>query len=416
MLRIGFFEMMNHQNAFLAIGRTILLYSFSLIIGVIFSGCAMRSMHYKSFLELHEEATENYTSQVFNTLVMMWEDGELPILFNIEAGASLWTPGYSLTISGLVLPLFDADQSSLTTTAAGNETVTNQIQFNDFGSDAMLRTTMIYGYLCFPIDFGDGLILPNGSLYTIVDIRDTPEGLSKWRKLKDNRYMGVPEEKQEDFVRFARDIVYWTRNADPNPKDLISIPGSLYRFSVTYSSSIKELAQAVLSYEEAKKGLKNAQETVQQVQTEFDQLKQEAKTTQTNPAIMQTLLQIKQEDVQTKQQQLASLSSQIMQAESKINQKSSELNLLVASIVGSLNKVEKYDPEVANETIQNIINLFNEPVEKILHGDDKALKKYSNMLAEPSALDAKESVDDLYRERFESLPLQFNPAAGQALQ
>jgi hypothetical protein len=58
----------------------------SVVIALSLTGCFMKKMHYKSFLELREEASRNYSVQVLDSIVGVLEHAELPVFFNVEAG------------------------------------------------------------------------------------------------------------------------------------------------------------------------------------------------------------------------------------------------------------------------------------------------------------------------------------------
>lgn len=384
-----------------------------MLLGLSISGCVMRSTHYKSFADLRKEAASSYTHQVLDSILSIRERGELPVFFAVESGMNYWIPTYT-GVFNTSIPLSNTKNSTISPGLSTGESMYNILQYNDYGSAAMSRVTMLYGYLCFPIQFGD-TALPNGSLFTIVDIAEKPDRFLFYSRMKDGRYMGVTQEKNDEFMRFARDVTYWTQNDKPEPLDLVSTAGSLYRFSIQYSSSLKELSNAIISQDNCKLAMDEAQKVVQLHQQKFDSLVREAQNPKSNSAMMPTLLQFSREDLKEKEKGLGALSAQMMTNVATITAKTEELNILIASFQGTLNKIKETDPDVATLDMQSIVKIFNDPVEKILQGDRSTLQKLGNLLPNPSSLDAHEPLDELYRERFESLPMRYDPL-NQAIQ
>ena len=53
----------------------------SIVIILSLTGCLMKKLHYKSFLELREETSRNYSVQVLDSIVGVLEHAELPVFF-----------------------------------------------------------------------------------------------------------------------------------------------------------------------------------------------------------------------------------------------------------------------------------------------------------------------------------------------
>ncbi len=385
---------------------------FSLVIILSQTGCLMKKAHYKSFLELREETARNYSVQVLDSIIGVLEHAELPVFFNVEAGQSTWTPTYTLSSGGVVASwssTFKTDTDTVTATSPGTssgETVTSTLQYNDFGSAAMTRVNALYGFLCLPLTFGE-VTLPNGALYTIIDIADSPKNFVIYLEIKHDRYIGVTKEKIFAFLQFTNDVTYWSRHDKPDAKDLRSVAGILYRFSAEYSTKIKALIGAMKSKEGAQASISKAQQALKDKSKEFEDLKTEAKTAQTNPLIMQTLLQYKEKEVETQAKGFASVNAQISKAEATIKSSTTELNNLILVLEIALQGIIDEDSDVKSISAATLTGGLRKYMKGILAGDKEIL---DDKMSLPGAggLDAGESRDDLYRERFESLPPRFD--------
>lgn len=387
--------------------RSVRNMSVLLMFPLIFSGCVMKQTHYKSFLEIREEASTNYTRQVLDAIVAVYDKGELPVFFSMESGMSAWMPVVNSGIGSSIAPLFRANTSSLSPSLSTSETMYSVLQYNDFGSAAMARVTMLYGYLCFPINFGD-IKLPHGSLFTMVDVADKPDGFLFFKKMKDGRYMGVTPVKNDEFVRFARDVTYWSKNAEPNLKDLVSTAGNLYRFSISYPEQLKELANTVIGEKAGKTAIVKAQNDLKETTDQFEALKKEALSPKATPAILPTLLQMAREDVKEKDRALATVAAQLGTSTTSIGAKTSELDLLIGTLQASLDKIQITDPDLTADKKNRIVQMFKDPIQQVIDRDETALNKWGNILPVTSFLNAKEPIDELYRERFESLPMRID--------
>lgn len=379
---------------------------------ILFSGCVMQRAHYKSFGKLRDEAASNYTQQVLDTIVDVMDEGDIPVFFSIEAGQSGWQPSFSGSVTSSLRGPWNndwADAIGISPTISKSESMSDSIQYNDFGAAAMIRVCALYGLLCLPQEVA-GVKLPNGVLYAIADISDSNDGFIAWSKMKDGRYLGITEEKKSDFIAFSRDVTYWSRGYTPDPKDLLSVPGIFYRCSAEYAAAQLSLAQAVATKMGAQAGVAEAQKAYEQKLQEFEALKEEAKKSKSDPEIMKTLLQFEREEVQAKAQAVAGVAAAIGQADSTIKASRRKINSLMPLIAGTFKKIQDSDPDVGPIDIEGVLVSINDYVEKIEAGDQKVLAEIANVLPHSAGLDAKDSVDDLYRERFEALPQRFDSA------
>ncbi len=378
-------------------------------LAVLTSGCVMQRPHYKSFIKLRAETAENYSQQVLDAMADVLDKGHIPVFFSIEAGQSGWQPRYSGGITAVIPAPWRSDTTTLQPNFSGGEGLSNSIQFNDFGSAAMIRISALYGLVCLPQEVA-GVKLPNGVLYTIASISKNRKDFLMSAKLSDGRWLGVPEEKKSEFIAFARDVTYWARGGAPDPKDLLSVPGTFYRCSAEYASAQLSMAQAVGTKQGMAGAVAPAQAAYEATLREFEALKEEAKTTDTNPQIMATLLQFKREEVQAKQQAVAGVAGQVGQAESTIASSRRKITSLYPLISGTFERIAANDPDVGPINVEGIISSIDGHISQLSAGDQKVLQEIANMLPHSAGLNANDSVDDLYRERFESLPQQFEQA------
>lgn len=376
---------------------------------VLLSGCAMRNAHYKSFLDLRDETSKNYSQQVIDAIVGVREDGTLPVFFSVEAGSSSWAPAISGSLSSVMAPPWNSVRTQLSQSVNGSESMSSAIQFNDFGSAPMSRVNTMYALLCFNYQIGD-VSLPNGVLYTIVSEQADASNLRFARKLKNGNYIGVPDEKREEFLKFAKDVNFWTRHAAPDPQDLNSTAGAVYRFSVEYPQSIVALAKALKTKEGAEAGLSAAQQAYVAEKAAYDKLVEEAKSSKANPQVMTTLLQFKREEVQGKAQGAGAVGGQIAQAGADIQSNTNNLEGLLKLLRSALEKVKEYDPDASGIDVAGTVHGLNAQITSVMSGNDELIKQFEESTF-GGALNAQDSVDKLYRDRFESLPQRFDQAS-----
>jgi len=385
----------------------------SIVIAFSLTGCLMKKMHYKSFLELREETARNYSVQVLDSIIGVLEHAELPVFFNVEAGQSTWTPTYTISSGNVVSAwthdiTLDTNTVTATSPSSSNgESVTSTLQYNDFGSAAMTRVNALYAFLCLPIQFGEN-ILPNGALYTVIDKADSPKNFILSSKIAHDNYMGVRKEKRFAFLRFSNDVTYWTRHDKPATKDLQSVAGTLYRFSSEYFKNKHELVDAFKTKDRAQASMPKVQQALKDKSKEFENLKSEAKTTKINPQIMKTLLQYKQKEVESKAKGFTSVNEQIFKAELTIKTNKAALKSLMKILERSLQEIIDNDPDVKLVNVDTLIGDLRKYTDRLLAGDKTILEEEELSLPGASGLDAAESRDDLYRERFESLPPRFD--------
>ena len=275
----------------------------------------------------------------------------------------------------------------------------------------MTRVSALYAILCMPIPVEDEL-LPNGALYTIVDEANSTQNFILWSKTKKGTYLGVTEEKRDDFLKFARDVTFWTRNAVPQTNDLTSIPGLLYRFCVEYPQNEFTLATSVIAKNTAEASQQSVNQQVETKKKEYDALVEEAKAAKSNLSIYQTLLQYKRDELQSVIKNAGDLASQIAKAKTDITTDTHQMDELFSILSYNLAKIKENDPQVHHIDIEKFIDVLEKRKESILAGN---FDEFNVVLPDAVGLDAAEPIDELYRERFESLPQQFEQPF-QALQ
>lgn len=194
---------------------------------LILTGCAFQRAHYKSLVHMQAETATNYSQQVLEAIIGVCDNAKLPVLFSVESGASTWMPLYNSNAVATI-PTLIVGQTSVTGSLGGGESLTTQLQYNDFGSAAMSRAISLYGLLCFTLQYGE-TVLPNGTLRTVVEPADSHEHFLIWGKRRNGQYLGVTQDKSEQFLHFAHDVTYWTRHATPDVSDLTSTTGKLLR-------------------------------------------------------------------------------------------------------------------------------------------------------------------------------------------
>lgn len=375
--------------------------------GFLLAGCAFKVPHNKSMLEIRNETARNYSQQVLDAIAGVHERAELPLFFTVEAGSSTWSPSFTGSMGGSITPPWNTNQEFITPSFSQTDRLSDFVQYNDFGSAPMTRVIAIFRFLCYPFNLNTQ-DFPNGSLYTIVDIRNSKESFVISTKLNDGRYLGVTQDKQINFMNFVNDVMFWTRHDIPDPKDLQSYPGVLYKLSTEYVGLLNKTIQAVQLRNKIQPTISKTQEALAQKQKEYDSFVETALNSEQNDAILKTAADHKYEQLNKIKDGLSVISGKLKQAELDIKNNSTQLLILLADLDNLIDNIEKNDPEVTNVNMKMISGTFREQLEKLLGGDEETIRQLQSALPEAAGLKAGESSDDRYRERFESLPQQFN--------
>jgi hypothetical protein len=289
------------------------------------------------------------------------------------------------------------------------ESMQNQLLLQSFGSAAMSRVTSLYSLLCFTIQYGN-TVLPNGTFYTAVETADTREHFLIGAKKRNGQYVGVTPARSKDFLQFAQDVTYWTQSAEPALRDLVSTTGKLYRFSIEYDTAAAHLVQARLTKFATEEAMAGAQEALKAKQQAFDALTAEAKTSTSNPLVLQTLLQLASQELQAYKQNAAQLTAELGKLDNEILSHANTLVELETLLEDILAALTMYDPNLATLDTPAIIAFFRQNFETFRRGDRQQLEALPGLALPPVAgHKARDSTDQLYRERFQTLPPQFDP-------
>ena len=151
-------------------------------------GCTLQGAHYKSLTEVRRETASNYSQQVLETIVEVCDEAKLPALFSVGTGTSLWTPSYSTGLQAAI-PTAKPSTTGLTVSLGSTESLTDNLQYSDFGAAAMSRVTTLYYLLCFELRYGN-VVLPHGTFYTAVEQASSHQSFLMWTQ-KPNGRMSV---------------------------------------------------------------------------------------------------------------------------------------------------------------------------------------------------------------------------------
>lgn len=380
---------------------------------VVLTGCAFQRIHYKSLVQMQAETATNYSQQVLAAIIGVCDNARLPVLFSVESGASTWTPIYNSNATATI-PTLIVGQTSVIGTLGGGESLTTQLQYNDFGSAAMSRAVSLYRLLCFTIQYGT-TVLPNGTLRTVVEQADSHEHFLIWGKRRNGQYLGVTREKNEQFLHFAHDITYWTRHATPDVHDLTSTTGKLFRFSAEYPTVVANLVSSRLAWFQTSEALTSIQEAFKTKQQAFEALKKEVRTSKAPGLVLQTLLQTDIQELTALGQAVAKLAGDHTKLDGDILNNSNQLVALEMLLADIFRTLKRHDPDLAGLDIEAIMAAYRKSGEVLLNGDRQQLEA-AIVLKPPqvSGAKAQESIDKLYRERFESLPQSFSDPRRQS--
>ena len=389
--------------------KKLYLSTLALIVLFSLSGCAMKEVYNQSFLDLRENTSTNYSQQIVDVIVDLRQDAKLPVFFSIEAGNAVWSPRIGGGLDVAIPGPWNSRTTGLAPSLNGSDSANNSIQFNDFGSAAMIRINSLYEFLCFPFKFGD-VYLSNGTLFACVSEADSNENLHSARKLKNGKFLGVPSEKKVQFLAFASEVTYWSQNANPSLDDLRSAAGVFYRFSIDYIPNLQKAINSLTQVNQMEKDLPGAKKEYQIAKDKFDEFLNNSQNSTANPDILKKIVETKQADVTNKGEAVQSMESAIA-AQKAIHSKSVVLlEQLKNSVQSVLTDLIEVDPDVKEENVKSTIVAIQSQINRAKKADMKVLSELKPSMIRGVGLDASESLDALYRERFESLPQRFDSA------
>lgn len=364
-------------------------------------------MHNQSLVDLQKQSSIQLSQQVLNAIAGVIDQTELPDFYYVEGGNSAWGSSNNTGVSFDIrppLPGTDLQQIAPNTRFNENWNLTNQ--YNDFGPAAMMRVSAIYVFLCYPLNLGGGE-LPNGALYTAVSKSDSKDDFVIYTKTADKQYLGVPKEKQLEFFKLSRDVTYWSRYLNPDPKDLESSAGMLYLFFSQYPQTETHLAQSVQDYHKA---VNSASQTTLNYQNETKKvslLEEKFFNAEKPKSIEKTILEnaYKQRD-----QWFQFMISSTGNRTNKKNQMEAlhrEASQLLHVLESAVTSIQMHDPNQDRIVPANIIKPFHDRIDGIVANDPAVMKTVMDQLPSSAGIDAQDPLDKLYRERFEGLPQRF---------
>ena len=388
----------------------------TLVLVMGFSGCALRGSHYRAVLDLRQESSLNYSKEILDAIVGVRERAELPTFFYVEAGHSSWSPSVSGSfgatahlVEGNLKQLTGGDSLNLSPSGAINESLSNSIQFNDFGSAAMSRVTAIYAFLCYPIQIGGG-ILPNGALYTVIREADRPDDFILCTKREKDGYLGVTEETRFEFFEFSRDIIYWSRHFQPDPNDLESAAGNLYAFFAQYPAAEQALSDAIESATKAHSDYDGALSSYIETFKQVQKLEEEFQKSKDDPKVLTTILTETYQQRMIQYQQLGGANSEKNAKDKNLTAQEQRIEGLLQNLQQTVLLIKSMDPEGDSIDVDAICEPFRKRVEALMARDERAIREVQYQMPSAAGLNAQENTDKLYRDRFESLPGRFEGA------
>lgn len=374
------------------------------ILGFFVNGCAMKPLYNKSIVDLRNEAARNYSKQVVEAAAGVLDRSELPVMFSVEGGSSVWNPKYESQFGAAIGPPWSANTTALNPGILASETVVDSMQFNDFGSAATYRLNILYVFLCFPYEI-ESLHISGGTLFNLFSIQQAKDGLDYATPLSNGSFLGVPKEKQKDFLLFVNDVLNWSRHAEPDILDLSSPPGIVYMFLFKYYDNLLTNTLAIQT-------VKSGQKRMEVVQAQVDALTAEYQT-RLNQALAKdyvdsgytSALKLLREDVIALQTELDAVRKSKNNAEMSAQTAYAENNFILNKLKRVLMDLAKHDTRVDADAVDETMKLLTQRVEGVNNGTMDITHELKNFIpVGGSGLNADENTDDLYRERFEKLP------------
>jgi len=131
-------------------------------------------------------------------------------------------------------------------------------------------------------------------------------------------------------------------------------------------------------------------------------------SSKTSPGILEKILNVKKEVLQAQMTSVQGLQAQIqsMRTENATNKKT--LYDLESLISAALLDLQAVDLTVNEVNVNSTLEKMERQIRKAEQGDVSILEEIKASRSRGVGLDAVESMDKLYRERFESLPMRYN--------
>lgn len=382
-------------------------------VALLASSCVLKGEYYGSMLELNERSSMNYAQQIVNAVVRVRDTSELPTFFYVEAGTATWTPTVQASVGATAaLGLSRAanaagDSLQVAPSVGGSESLSASFQLNDFSPASMSRVTGIFGFLLNPIGIG-GSALPNGAFHTILSEGESSEGLVLFARTADGRFVGVPKEKQFEFFKLARDLVYWSRLEAPDANDLESVAGALYGFFARYPAAELALYQSVMAaakadndYAGASAGHRAATEAVHRLETDF-------RASDDDAELLKAILEQAYAQLSIAFQQMGGAGGTKQDAAATLELRRREIEALVESLRAAVTEVKRLDPDGEKIDVEAIVKPFRTRIDGLVSKNADVLREIEFQLPSSNGLKAKDTVDKLYRDREEGLPDRFN--------
>jgi hypothetical protein len=366
-------------------------------------------VHNQALLELQAKGSRNYAQQVLDAIVGIRQRSELPSFFYFEGATSAWNPSLSSSISSNITTALGGpaavtpDIATIIPSLGANESLSNAVQMNDFGPAAMSRISAIYAFLSYPIQIG-GSRLPHGALFTAVREATTPDEFTLWTKTPGGNYLGITPETQFEFFKLTRDIVYWSRHDTPNPADLESTAGSLYAFFSQYPTTELALNDALTAADKAKTDFAGALSGYGDADKQVTQLEQEFRKSKDNARVLTLILREAYKHRELQYNQLGGANSQKNAADARVAAQQFKIEGLLGQLEQTVTLIKNADPQGRAIDIAAILQPFRRRVNGLLARNADIIKEVASQEPSTSGLNARDSVDKLYRDRFEALP------------
>lgn len=373
------------------------------------SGCALRAVHQQALLEVQERGARNYPQQVLDTIVGIRQRSELPTFFYFEGATSAWNPSLSSSISSNITTALGGpaavtpDIATIVPLLGASESLSSAVQMNDFGPAAMSRVSAIYAFLTYPIQIGDSQ-LPHGALFTTVREASSSDQFTLWTKTSGGNYVGVSSETQFEFFKLTRDIIYWSRLENPNPADLESTAGTLYAFFSQYPTTELALNDALSAVDKAKADFDGALSAYSDADKRVTQLEQDFRKSKDNARVLTLILQEAYKQRELQYNQLGGADKQKSTANAKVTAQRFKIEGLLQQLEQSASLIKAADPQGSAIDVAAILRPFRKRVDGLLARDPAIIKEVASQEPSTSGLGARDSVDKLYRDRFEALP------------
>ncbi len=170
---------------------------------------------------------------------------------------------------------------------------------------------------------------------------------------------------------------------------------------IALNEAVKKMRQSEKDFNDSRDDYVNFYKSVREIEDQFRQSKE-------NPTILKEILAEAYKQQQMKYEILGSANGSKNTAQKNLATQKQKIEQLITSLSQCLSSIKNSDKQASDVNVYKIIQPFRDRVDGILAQNPDIVKDVEYQMPNTAGIDAKDSVDKLYRDRFEALPDRFD--------